>query len=268
MFIGGGVVITHHIQDIFREKVIQLLKNMKMRVFPDLRKKILKIVKEIYENDKSESRPKEINEKICSKHWWFNFIKKNPDIKTLWKKIPLARTAAKNKGCLESEDEDYSSTLSSPNDTYLTSPSSQIKIEIPQRDSCFTMEEETTPGKMNSSSEFKTEEQSNVVSYQERIIKKEEEKIESLSLVSNKIVKQEIIPKREEETFPVQQIKIKEAKPLIEYQIQRPPYLFPHIQPNHLEMLLRQRRMLDMIITQAFYQRNCQITNVYNRFGN
>jgi len=33
----------------------------------------------------------------CSKHWWYDFLDKNPDIKTLWEDIPRKRRNKKGK---------------------------------------------------------------------------------------------------------------------------------------------------------------------------
>jgi len=115
-FLGGGLVIPVKFQPIFKEKVREILDKLPFRSLPLLREKILNVLKELLETD-------DIDEKTCSKHWWFNYMKKNSDIKDKWEKILLERTTVKNSKNgsnqpqdLESTDADDENSVSQPQD--------------------------------------------------------------------------------------------------------------------------------------------------------
>ena len=65
------------------------------RTFSLLHEKVLKLVQELEKANGSEKTPKD--KSAYSKHWWFDFQNRNPDIKELWKSLPLQRSLSKYK---------------------------------------------------------------------------------------------------------------------------------------------------------------------------
>jgi len=63
---------------------------MSIRSYPLLKEKVVQILEEYHYLD-SNNEGKHFNRKICSKHWWFNFMLKNLEIKQLWQSLPLRR---------------------------------------------------------------------------------------------------------------------------------------------------------------------------------
>jgi len=88
----GGVVISHEILDFFKQKLFNILDQLPFRCFPTLRTHVLDILQTF-----PVEYQKEVNSKTCSKHWWFNFLQKNDDVKEKWESIPLERSLNKNK---------------------------------------------------------------------------------------------------------------------------------------------------------------------------
>ena len=78
----------------------------------------------------------------CSKHWWFNYMEKNKELKTLWEDLPLKRTleaGKKNsKAKVKKENDEQTQT------TNLSSPCSEdFSLEENNQESVF--EEEPNP---------------------------------------------------------------------------------------------------------------------------
>jgi hypothetical protein len=118
----GGLLIAHDKLGTFRDRVIQILKSMPARVFLTLRNRILEVLEEFHYDSKDRNQIREFNRNTCSKHWWFNFMRRNQDIKDLWESIPLERMLHKDKhgesGHKNKEDStDDSSPLPNPPDT-------------------------------------------------------------------------------------------------------------------------------------------------------
>ena len=84
--LGGGLIVTNDLKDSFHQKITCLLEEkIKIRCFPLLRENLLEILSG-FPNQKN------INKNSCKKRWWRDFCKQNPDVKILWKKLPLERT--------------------------------------------------------------------------------------------------------------------------------------------------------------------------------
>jgi len=124
----GGLLIAHDKLGIFRERVIQILKSMPARVFLTLRNRILEVLEEFHYDSGDKNQIREFNRNTCSKHWWFNFMRRNQDIKELWESIPLERMLLKDKNGdrMREEDEedstDDSSSIQLPSLESLTIP--------------------------------------------------------------------------------------------------------------------------------------------------
>ncbi len=116
LILGGGLLIAHDKLGIFRDRVIQILKSMPARVFLTLRNRILEVLEEFHYDSKDKNQIREFNRNTCSKHWWFNFMRRNQDIKDLWESIPLERMLHKDKHNKEDSTDD-SSPLPGPPDT-------------------------------------------------------------------------------------------------------------------------------------------------------
>ena len=69
------------------------------RTFSLLHEKVLKLVQEIEKDNENEKTPEDKN--VYSNHWWFDFLNKNPDIKELWRSLPLKQSLSKNKVPIE-----------------------------------------------------------------------------------------------------------------------------------------------------------------------
>jgi len=215
---------------------------MKARVFPELRRNIIKILEEIYQTkgNTGHKYEKEDSKKVCSKHWWFTFMKKNTDIKELWETLPLGRM--KSKMTLKKRQEDNGFTF---NETLEESTEGEIKKTI-NLDHMERLLQNKTPVEM----------------------KKEEEDDE------NSIFHQSVVNgfKEEENTFTkMEEMKTslnkKEENIEREASVQTPrlPLLLPspqiHINSS-LESLLHKRSLLDMQILYTVYQQNCQRINI------
>jgi len=70
----------------------ETIKTLRNRSFHQIRLKITPIIKELNEN-----QGRSIPENMCSKHWWFEFIKRHDDIKEMWEKLPIERSSTKSK---------------------------------------------------------------------------------------------------------------------------------------------------------------------------
>jgi len=99
------LVIPVKYQPIFKQKLHEILDKLPFRSLPLLREKVLNVLKEIMQTD-------DIPEKTCSKHWWFNYMKRNLETKEKWEKILLERTTVKNSknGSKKHQDQEESST--------------------------------------------------------------------------------------------------------------------------------------------------------------
>ena len=70
----------------------ETIKTLRNRSFQQIRMKIIPIIKEL-----NEQQGRSIQENMCSKHWWFEFIKRHEDIKEMWEKLPIERSSTKSK---------------------------------------------------------------------------------------------------------------------------------------------------------------------------
>jgi len=101
--VGGGLVIPVEVQFAFRERVHEILDQLPFRSLRLLREKILYALKELLQTE-------DIDPNTCSKHWWFNYMRKNIDIKEKWENILLERTTEKGKRLKAKLQQDTEST--------------------------------------------------------------------------------------------------------------------------------------------------------------
>ena len=80
------MVVPYESTELFNQKLVYLIRKLKFRSLELLRKGIFQIF---------QSEKKVFKENTCSKHWWFNYLKRNPPIKELWKGLPLPQAANK-----------------------------------------------------------------------------------------------------------------------------------------------------------------------------
>jgi len=73
---------------IFKQKIVEILRNMSTRNAEELREKILQTLKEFPKDPTAHGQMRELTHAACSKRWWGNFMRKNPYINDLWKKLP------------------------------------------------------------------------------------------------------------------------------------------------------------------------------------
>jgi len=92
----GGLVVPVHLASAFDEKVKERIERLEVRTFHDLRRNILfPSLKEV------DPDSEEADKSSFSKHWWFNYRLKHPDIDELWRDKPLKRTVDKGPDATE-----------------------------------------------------------------------------------------------------------------------------------------------------------------------
>lgn len=84
----GGLVIPSHLTEQFNQEVVQLLNRLHIRSIPLLREGLLEIIQKLL-------RDKPFDPNTCSKHWWFAYQKKYPELAALWEALPLERSLNK-----------------------------------------------------------------------------------------------------------------------------------------------------------------------------
>lgn len=260
LILGGGLLIAHDKLGMFRERVIQILKSMPARVFLTLRNRILEVLEEFHYDNKDRNQIREFNRNTCSKHWWFNFMRRNQDIKDLWESIPLERMLHKDKhgesGHKHKEDStDDSSPLPNPPDTKgepLTVPNPvMLKMIAESAGLNFTpfpasLLQTMQEGLLGEGISFP---QTN----SGEIVKKEEES------PSNPAVRKDmVIETKVEETKTMTQIITKneeeatKTESIAETNIQREPQMpindLSAPQIDYLPMLLQQKKLIDFLI--------------------
>lgn len=120
----------------FLQRVTQILEDLPFRSFELLQEQLLEVVKEFSQRQNKKT----FNEKTCSKHWWFNFIRAHEDIKDKWESIPLERSLKKleksqknKKQASDAESEfDSAASLEGNLQSQISSPVHEVvEIEIP-----------------------------------------------------------------------------------------------------------------------------------------
>lgn len=257
----GGLLIAHDKLGIFRERVIQILKSMPARVFLTLRNRILEVLEEFHYDNKDSKEIREFNRNTCSKHWWFNFMRRNQDIKDLWESIPLERMLHKDKHGDKDKDEEESTddssprlpsmeSLTIPNPISLLSTSLGANPLFPALPpALMNLLHEGLPPSMTGS------QSTNITG---DIVKKEEEGVPTPLVrketsIETKVeeTKSQIILKNEEDTTKAENTTETTTAP-----IQREPQLPPTNPTNdlagpqidYLPMLLQQKKLIDFLI--------------------
>ncbi len=80
--------------DKFKEELIPILQQLPWRSLKLLRPNNIQILKNLGQKN---------TKNICSKHWWFDFMKKNSDIKEIWDQIPLRENCRKSSSPVSKE---------------------------------------------------------------------------------------------------------------------------------------------------------------------
>ena len=76
------------------ERLKNIIRNLGYRMFSRLRERVLVLLEELHNSDVA-NQGKPFNRNTCSKHWWFDFIKRFTDLKQLWELLPLERSRKK-----------------------------------------------------------------------------------------------------------------------------------------------------------------------------
>lgn len=247
----GGLLIAHDKLQIFRQRVINILQNMKARVFPELRNKILAILEEFHYAGKDPATVKEFNRNTCSKHWWFNFMRRNSDIKDLWEGIPLERMVTKDRAGSDHKSKDLSTDISPSHYPIDSSLEAGLTIPNPYR---MDLEPVIKIPAFMSGLKGLGHDGPQI----DAIIKKEEEMrmpLTTISALSTAPSSQEIMPKLEETKILSVPIVTKneddntkmEAETITQPNTRVPVPQQPQ-QMDYLGMLLQRRRMIDMLI--------------------
>ncbi len=82
-------MVSHDQSEEFKQEIIIILQGLLFRSFPLLQSSAKEVL-EKYQNKSSLVNEKE--SAVCSKHWWFDFLRKYPDVKEMWESLPLEKT--------------------------------------------------------------------------------------------------------------------------------------------------------------------------------
>ena len=97
--LGGGLVVPYDQNDIFKEEIFKLFKELKTRNWKEFREKAFQIREKLF-------KEKPLKKNSGKKHWWHNFCKKNPEVKEIWKSLDLERVwKKKQKGITQQQSE-------------------------------------------------------------------------------------------------------------------------------------------------------------------
>jgi len=117
-------VIPNELKEAFKEGLVVILQNLPYRNLEMLRERMFELLERLLEG-------KLFDKNTCSKHWWFNYQRRNPEIAKLWKGLLLERTVKKGtiKASKKKTEEE-----SSANMTEVSSPvsSSEMYVESPE----------------------------------------------------------------------------------------------------------------------------------------
>jgi len=257
----GGLLIAHDKLGIFRERVIQILKSMPARVFLTLRNRILEVLEEFHYDNGDKNQIREFNRNTCSKHWWFNFMRRNQDIKDLWESIPLERMLHKDKnGDRTRDDEEDSTDDSSPNHNLsslesltIPNPLSALSNSLGANPlfpalppALMSLLQEGLPSAMTTSQS--TNNSGDIIKKEEEagptpLVRREpsiEAKVEETKTSG------QIIAKNEEEATKAESTN--DTTTTIQREPQLPASGLPAPQIDYLPMLLQQKKLIDFLI--------------------
>jgi len=94
----GSLLVPHEKLDVFKHHLIQALQDLGFRSLKLLRPKLFEIFELI-------GRPVK-NRTTCSKHWWYDFMKANLEVKGHWDALPKRQSKTDLKGSEESDSEE------------------------------------------------------------------------------------------------------------------------------------------------------------------
>lgn len=128
----GAALVLKSTIFMFKEGLRRVFSMMAYRSFQVFRRLALPLLAVAHELQQEKSkRPRKFDaEKSCSKHFWYDFLNDNPDIKAEWKSIPKKRTYLASLKRLHSHDQSISvsSSISTCNSS-VGSPSNSIMEE-------------------------------------------------------------------------------------------------------------------------------------------
>lgn len=89
----------------FKQRIIDILQTMSSRSFDLLRENALGALREMHKNGNSEEEDPRcvVNESTFSKHFWYDYMRANPDIEELYTALPICRNTAKKSVFKEEE---------------------------------------------------------------------------------------------------------------------------------------------------------------------
>jgi len=88
---GGCILRSTAQKEEFEVKVLGILRELQTRSFPQLRAKILPIVKESIDKWISPPGAVPFTDDMCSKRWWFSILNHFPSLKAKWTSIKFPR---------------------------------------------------------------------------------------------------------------------------------------------------------------------------------
>ncbi len=135
--LGGSLLVPHEKLDVFKHHLIQALQGMRFRSLKLLRPKLFDIFESI-------GRPVK-NRTTCSKHWWYDFMRANLEVKEHWDALPKRQSKTDLKGSEESdseEEEEEKMEESEINHPSVSRETESRRVSLEENPNIFQMMEE------------------------------------------------------------------------------------------------------------------------------
>lgn len=126
-------MIPHEKETEFKQKMTEILRSLPSRSFDLLREKVLDALREMHETQNFEEEDPRcaINESTFSKHFWYDYMRANPDIEKLYSDLPICRNVAKR-----SDETVSQAKLASPCEAISSSDDITKGSESPEFEDC------------------------------------------------------------------------------------------------------------------------------------
>jgi len=117
MFKGGDPTLYDDELPEFKERLISIIRNRTSTSFKTLRPEVLPVINEIRARN-----GREMKNDVFSKHYWHEYLAKNPDIKELWEALPRSNANGKISNLEVTLSPVSQSTYLSSSETLMQSP--------------------------------------------------------------------------------------------------------------------------------------------------
>jgi len=107
--LGGSHLVAHDQSEDFKQEIIIILQGLPFRSFPLLQASTLKVLEKYRQKDDMLD---ENESAVCSKHWWFDFLRKYSDVKEMWESLPLEKSCKAGKGYSSKKKPNFSQNVS------------------------------------------------------------------------------------------------------------------------------------------------------------